>query len=49
MESSIAPAGQGAGRIDSVKPVAQIIAETIAEFDAVVTELSARYGRAPVS
>ena len=45
MEASIALSGQVAGRIDSVKPVAQIIAETMAEFDATVAEMSARYGR----
>lgn len=32
MESSIALTGQVAGRIDSVKPVAEIIAETVAGF-----------------
>ena len=36
MEAAIALSGQVAGRIDSVKPVAQIIAETVAEFDEVV-------------
>ncbi len=45
MEASIALSGQVAGRIDSVKPVAQIIAETMAEFAATVAEMSARYGR----
>jgi enoyl-[acyl-carrier protein] reductase II len=44
MEASIALSGQVAGRIDSVKPVAQIIAETMAEFEATVASLSARYG-----
>ena len=48
MEASIALSGQVAGRIDEIKPVAQIIAETIAEFDAVVAEMAARYGRQPV-
>ncbi len=36
MEAAIALSGQVAGRIDSVKPVAQIIAETVAEFEEVV-------------
>ena len=36
MEAAIALSGQVAGRIDSVKPVAQIIAETVAEFEDVV-------------
>ena len=44
MESSIALSGQVAGRIESIKPVAEIIAETMAEFDTIITELSARYG-----
>ncbi len=47
MEASIALSGQVAGRIDSVKPVAQVIAETMAEFDAVMAELSAKYGKQP--
>lgn len=36
MEAAIALTGQVAGRIDSVKPVKQIIEETVAEFDQVV-------------
>src|SRR5271165_3999139 len=36
MESSIALTGQVAGRIDTVKPVAQIIAEAVAEFEATI-------------
>ena len=43
MEASIALSGQVAGRIDSVKPVAQIIAETVAEFEATVGDLAKRY------
>jgi enoyl-[acyl-carrier protein] reductase II len=46
MEASIALSGQVAGRIDEVKPVARIIGETIEEFEAVMAELGARYGRA---
>lgn len=41
MEASIALSGQVAGRIDSVKPVRQIIEETVAGFQ----EVAARMGR----
>jgi len=44
MEASIALLGQVAGRIDAVKPVAQVIAETVAEFQAVTAELGRRFG-----
>jgi enoyl-[acyl-carrier protein] reductase II len=44
MEASIALSGQVAGRIDAVKPVAQVIAETVAEFEQVTAELGRRYG-----
>ncbi len=44
MESSIALSGQVAGRIDAVKPVAQVITETIAEFEETVARMAARYG-----
>ena len=44
MEASIALSGQVAGRIDEVKPVAQVIAETVAEFEEVTAELGRRYG-----
>jgi enoyl-[acyl-carrier protein] reductase II len=48
MEASIALSGQVAGRIDEVKPVAQILREIIEEFEQVTAELGARYGaRAP--
>lgn len=43
MEASIALSGQVAGRIDSVKPVSQIIAETIAEFEEAIAALNRRY------
>ncbi|MFI4976395.1 MAG: NAD(P)H-dependent flavin oxidoreductase [Caulobacterales bacterium] len=43
MEASIALSGQVAGRIDEIKPVAQIIDETVREFEAVMAELSRRY------
>jgi enoyl-[acyl-carrier protein] reductase II len=46
MEASIALSGQVAGRIDEVKPVAQILRETMAEFEAVLGEMGARYGAA---
>jgi enoyl-[acyl-carrier protein] reductase II len=46
MEASIALSGQVAGRIDAVKPVAQIIRETVEEFEAVTAELGARFGKA---
>jgi enoyl-[acyl-carrier protein] reductase II len=45
MEASIALSGQVAGRIDSVKPVAEVIAESVAEFEATMTELGQRFGR----
>ncbi len=45
MEASIALSGQVAGRIDEVKPVRQILEETMAEFDATIAALSSRYGR----
>ena len=45
MEASIALTGQVAGRIDAVKPVAQVIAETVAEFEATMHDLGERYGR----
>ena len=40
MEASIALGGQVVGRIDAVKPVAQIISETIAEFYATIARLA---------
>ena len=43
MEASIALSGQVAGRIDTVKPVAQIIAETVAEFEETIGTLSKRF------
>jgi enoyl-[acyl-carrier protein] reductase II len=45
MEASIALSGQVAGRIDEVKPVAQIIRETVEEFEATVAEMAAKYGK----
>lgn len=46
MEASIALSGQVAGRVDAVKPVAQILRETVEEFEAVMTEMAASYGKA---
>lgn len=46
MEAAIALSGQVAGRIDAVKPVAQILRETVDEFEAVTAELGAKYGKA---
>jgi enoyl-[acyl-carrier protein] reductase II len=46
MEASIALSGQVAGRIDSVKPVKQIIDETVAEFFETVGGLGRRYASA---
>ncbi len=40
MEAAIALAGQVVGRIDAVKPVAQIIAETVADFRATTKRLA---------
>jgi enoyl-[acyl-carrier protein] reductase II len=39
LEAGIALTGQVAGRIDAVKPVAQIFADTMAEYDEVVAAL----------
>ena len=41
MNAAIALSGQVAGRIDSVRPVADIIADTVAEFAATIARLSA--------
>jgi enoyl-[acyl-carrier protein] reductase II len=43
MESSIALSGQVAGRIDSIKPVKQIIDETVTEFHATLAALGRKY------
>ena len=48
MEASIALSGQVAGRIDEIKPVAQILAETMAEFEATLATLDGQYGRVKV-
>lgn len=44
MEASIALSGQVAGRIDGIKPVEQIIRETIAQFHQVCGALGKNYG-----
>ena len=49
MEASIALSGQVAGRIDEVKPVARIISETVAEFEAVMAEMSRKYAASAVA
>jgi len=46
MEASIALSGEVAGRIDSVRPVAEIIADTMREFTEVTAELGRKYGAA---
>jgi enoyl-[acyl-carrier protein] reductase II len=43
LDASFAFGGQVAGRIDEVRPVQEIIEETIAEFHDTVSELAARY------
>ena len=43
MEASIALTGTVCGRIDSVRPVAEIIAEVRHEFFQVIGELSEQY------
>src|SRR6202012_5338280 len=43
MESSIALSGRVAGRIHEIKPVAQIIAETVAEFHATIAKGAKQY------
>ncbi len=45
MEASIALSGQVCGRIDAIKPVAQIIRETIEDFFKTVQSLSTNYLR----
>ena len=45
MEAAIALTGQVCGRIDSVKPVQQILAEIRSEFFATLDELQRSYGR----
>ncbi|HEX2850486.1 MAG TPA: nitronate monooxygenase [Acidimicrobiales bacterium] len=49
MEASIALSGQVAGRIDAVRPVADILRDTVEEFFEVVGDLGARYPRSVVA
>ena len=44
LDASFAFGGQVAGRIDAVEPVAQIITETMTEFDDVMRGVAATYG-----
>jgi len=46
MEASIALSGQVCGRIRAVEPVAKIIGDTVAEFEAVMADLARRYAPA---
>jgi enoyl-[acyl-carrier protein] reductase II len=43
LDASFAFGGQVAGRIEEVKPVEQILTETMTEFDAVMREIATRY------
>ena len=43
MESAIPLSGQVAGRIESVKPVAEILSETQAEFFETINSLAGSY------
>jgi enoyl-[acyl-carrier protein] reductase II len=43
LDAAFAFGGQVAGRIDAVEPVATIIERTVAEFDAVMDEVAARW------
>ena len=45
MEAAVPLSGQVCGRIDSVKPVRQIIEETVRGFHETVDGLATRYGR----
>ncbi|MGY6499627.1 MAG: NAD(P)H-dependent flavin oxidoreductase [Acidimicrobiales bacterium] len=47
MEASIALSGQVAGRIDEVRPVAEILADTIAGFHRVVAAMAEQYPAGP--
>ena len=49
MEAAIALGGQVAGRIDEVRPVAEIIADTVREFVATVDRLAAGRGTCRLS
>jgi len=44
LEAAIALTGQVCGRIDAVRPVRSILEETVAQCEAVIASLAARYG-----
>jgi enoyl-[acyl-carrier protein] reductase II len=44
--AGVALSGQVAGRIEAVRPVADVIRDTVNEFFAIVEDLSKHYGRA---
>jgi enoyl-[acyl-carrier protein] reductase II len=45
MEAAIALTGEVCGRIENVKPVADIIAETSREFFEIIASLTKSYGQ----
>ena len=45
MEAAVPLTGQVCGRIDAVRPVRDIVADTVQEFQQVVERLASRYGR----
>ncbi len=47
--AGVALSGQVAGRIEAVRPVADVIRDTVSEFFAIVEDLNKRYGRAAAS
>jgi enoyl-[acyl-carrier protein] reductase II len=49
LEAALALSGQVAGRIDAVRPVAEIIRETAADCLAVLERLAVRYPRGAVA
>ena len=48
LEAALALSGQVAGRIDAVRPVAEVIRETAADCLALLERLAAHYPRAAV-
>ncbi|MDY7106313.1 MAG: nitronate monooxygenase [Actinomycetota bacterium] len=49
LEASLPQLGAVAGRIESVRPVADIIADTVAELEQVFAEMAGRYAGAPTT
>jgi enoyl-[acyl-carrier protein] reductase II len=45
MNASIALCGQVAGRIDAVRPVAEVLTEIVEQFEATLTDVAERYLR----